>query len=916
MSMMSERIDISAPPDTRAGSFRLPSRRVCLVTGELAGPDYNGGIGTAVRGLALALARSGYRVDILYTRVERLKPFCFRGAFEDQVDAFRRNGIRLTYLPHDGEWNDWLAKSYSVMIHLKAQQYDQVFFNDMHGAGYYAQLARRTASPDFERTTMAVVLHSATQWITELNQAATNSIEDIRLVEMERRSIELADAIISPSTYMIEKYRAYGWKLPADAVVIPNLLPSEHRQRHLHIRTSPTDEIVFFGRLERRKGLWLFCEAVNRIKHEIKDVKITFLGKMTEENGELTGFHLLRRAAAWPFEVQILHDFDREQALSYLKAGRRVAVMPARQDNSPCAILECLYEGIPFIASNGSGGQELVSKECCERNFFVPSVEALSSKLRSVLRNGAATGLPAIEPSRNEKMVLDWLARTMKSANSTERSPTASATPAHGTGRATPGEVILIAASHLGPEQVLAYVGRLAQFRGINLRMTILTDDPAAFTDRVPEPPPKTVVVADVRDFETIIQSRAKDSSSVSIFHVTQVITPEWLPRAEHCLDEVPEISALTGLVAVPEESPSHLHTHSAGQKVRSFRIGFSPVMFPLGPDTNTGFITLRPEVVRVIQNISPFDAQYERIKCMQDFVHELVVRLAEHGHRFEVMPDPVLEDTLDEQPSPSSRFGRTARSLDGVQVGHAPGSERALLARLAVEATIGAEKRRAAGDSLSYLSAKLGRRLADARHWATKEDTVRTLVAMAHAAGQTELAHELAMEGLLPREEFTTGPRVLAAAVRRSKVEIRLFDLVAAGAFTGFNLSHEWSFKVLADLREIELHPNSSLEGRAGVMFSDLDLTDTDVLRGAIRLAYPYCQPVRFRVDIMAVDGSRHFGLHRVVRPNETLQLEERLPSEVLTRCNLNICTEMANPSDQAEGAWARWADIRLTTS
>jgi len=44
--------------------------RVCIVTGEMAGPDYNGGIGTANRGLALALQNAGFSVDVLYTRVE------------------------------------------------------------------------------------------------------------------------------------------------------------------------------------------------------------------------------------------------------------------------------------------------------------------------------------------------------------------------------------------------------------------------------------------------------------------------------------------------------------------------------------------------------------------------------------------------------------------------------------------------------------------------------------------------------------------------------------------------------------------------------------------------------------------------------------------------------------------------------
>lgn len=397
------------------GNSRLKAKRICLVTSELAGPDYNGGIGTAVRGLALSLVHHGYSIDVLYTRVDRMKPHCFRGSFQEQVADYRRLGINLICLTHDGGWSDWLGKSYQVMVHLTEQPYDHVFFNDMHGEGYYSLLGRATAHPELERTTMSVVLHSSTQWIAELNQQAVTSIESIRLMEMERRCIELADSVISPSAYILGKYKRYGWKIPANAQVIPNLLPMEGQRTTNGVMERRVDEIVFFGRLERRKGLLLFCEAIERIKHEINDVRITFLGKLTEEEGELTGFPLLKRSAAWPFEFKLLGDFDREQALNYLRAGHRVAVMPAPEDNSPCAILECLYEGIPLVAASGSGGQELIAESSWDDNLFEPTVEALAEKLRSLVRNGARTGVPVMRPEQNEEAILGWLAQTIAS---------------------------------------------------------------------------------------------------------------------------------------------------------------------------------------------------------------------------------------------------------------------------------------------------------------------------------------------------------------------------------------------------------------------------------------------------------------------------------------------------------------------
>ncbi|WP_176556305.1 glycosyltransferase family 4 protein [Rubellimicrobium rubrum] len=899
--------------------FRPASNSICLVTGELAGPDYNGGIGTAVRGLALALAREGYQVDILYTRVERRTPFCFRGSFEDQVDLFRQKGIRLICLSHDGEWNDWLAKSYQVMLHLQARRYDLVFFNDMHGSGYYSQLARKTASPDFARTPMVVVAHSATQWVMEMNQDPITSVQDVRLVEIERRSIELADALISPSAYMLDRYKGYGWTLPDNTVVLPNLLPKDSRSRRPELRASPVDEIVFFGRLERRKGLWLFCEALNRIKHEMGDLKVTFLGRMTEEEGELTGFPVLKRSAGWPFEVQILHNFDREQAINYLKAGRRVAVMPAAQDNSPCAILECLYEGIPFVASSGSGGQELIAKECWASNLFEPTVEGLSHTLRSIRRNGAATGLPATDPDQNERMMMDWLEQIITASRlpSQDRArPGVRADRPEGSARR---HLLLLASARVDPVETAASIERALTGTLGAVDVTVLTDDPPALIDRIPDRFLTGVVtVADVRIYQEVLLSFASTSTIIGLSHASQPITPDWLERAERCFGDVRDIVALTGLAATTAEAPRdprpYISDGPEGRKVREFPVGHSRILFPLALDTNSGFIAIRPEAIAIVGEIGPFDERYERFKRMQDWVHEIVLRLDEQGHRFEILADCALDGVAVDQPSPVFRLGQSARSLIGSRPGYSPGSEPALLARLAAETMVASERRRSAADCLGYLSAKLAQPLGDPTLYATEEATARTLIAMAQASGQTELAHELAAERLMPEGEEPQVRRPLASYLRRSTREIRLFDLAAANAFTSMNLSHEWSFRLFSDTREIEVHPNTSREGRAGMLFSDVDLTDMGALLGGVRLASPTSRPVRFRIDMVALDGSSYFGVDRIARANESLRIDERLPPDILTRCTISLSTEMAHPGDQAQDAWARWTDLMLT--
>src|SRR5579862_1666519 len=109
--------DNTIPERSRAASMMPRARtrgRVCIVTGELAGPDFNGGIGTTNRALALTLRNYGFEVEVLYTRVDGGKPFSARGSFAGHVGALRKIGIKLNCIDHPGRWNDWQAKSYLV----------------------------------------------------------------------------------------------------------------------------------------------------------------------------------------------------------------------------------------------------------------------------------------------------------------------------------------------------------------------------------------------------------------------------------------------------------------------------------------------------------------------------------------------------------------------------------------------------------------------------------------------------------------------------------------------------------------------------------------------------------------------------------------------------------------------------------
>jgi hypothetical protein len=200
---------------------------------------------------------------------------------------------------------------------------------------------------------------------------------------------------------------AEGWQLdPARTFVQPNLLPKTDRSADTargKRALVPVSELVFFGRLETRKGVVTFCDAVDAIlgvpesvknssvlspsgKEELSkaptsnerrqegameasspapskddepsgvfsaeavahssDVRsklerVTFLGRSAIVEGKWGVEYVQRRASAWGgFPWKIVTRMDPLEAKEYLRGEGRLAVIPSKVENSPYTVYE------------------------------------------------------------------------------------------------------------------------------------------------------------------------------------------------------------------------------------------------------------------------------------------------------------------------------------------------------------------------------------------------------------------------------------------------------------------------------------------------------------------------------------------------------------------------------------------------
>lgn len=864
--------------------------RICIVTDELAGPDFNGGIGTACQGLASALAGAGHAVDVLYTRVCDGKVQCTVGAFADHVESYAHRGVRLRTIAQAGPWNDYPAKSFAAMNHLQGEHYDLVFFNDTHGTGFYPILSRRTGNPRLATTRMCVVTHSASQWIADLNGEPITRRETLRLFEMERRSIELSDVVFSPSAYLIEKYKSYGWTFPAETHVQRNIMPGSGRSRAVPGEHRPIDELVFFGRLERRKGIDLFCATLDRLKYVLQGRKVSFLGKDTVVGGLSSLEEVVKRSAGWPFEVQVMADYSREAALRYLQGGRRLAIMPSFEENSPCAIQECLELGIPFIASSGSGGEELIAPEsrgdCC----FVPTVASLSQKVLHTLENGAVTGRQSFDPEENRRSLIDWISDYL--------SRTASAASPGNRSKRIRSSLALVVMAPDGADQggpIFESQEVTAAFRGGIERFTVSAGVSAAY-DRF-----AAGIAQGSRDYVCIWDGALEPNAG-------------WLLRAKNHLDSDADCVAVTGLAtqgSAPElrDPPAHLSLLSVTPSLRQPIVGAARPLALLSQESNNGFVLLRGAAFSELQDCSPWDGTYARPKAADEWIDEMLQRLLQGGAKISLLPD------LPASPRRARSFfevyragaARRAALTAGPQL--RPGSPATLISRLGIEKLADQQASQLVNAFLQDIAkqTKVQAHEWSAQPWASEYHLEKLAVA-AFATGQVSLSKELlaylaSLKGSGSTRDAARVERFWEGRSERLCLARLLEQKTTHRSDAGIRSS------IAIDSEDASIvFPVGRIADSRGLIAYRLDLSGFSSFSSTLRASGPEGMELWFYAGLSSLSSGRRLGVENVAIAGSEARLDFLVPEDLRGPCTFNLIIERRGEVQPSGDALAIW--------
>ena len=384
---------------------------VLIVTPDIVGPVRNGGIGTACTALAEALRRQGHDIRILYTEQRRRTDDPEDPEDEQWCHRYEKAGIEIVSLDeveprqnHAKTYPDHPNLALALRVHawLEQQPEQVIIFVEWKGHGFVAAQAKQTGL-SYRGKTFITWLHSPSRWHRIHSQEPLSGIPDLLTDHMEKAQTELSDVAVSPSRYLLDWCRDQGWKLPDLSRVIPNPLPELpgpiSLPDHAEIR-----RLIFFGRLEERKGLRQFCQAIDRLladtrTHEAaQNLEIVFLGKLGRMAEEHAALYLAQNTAKWPMCCRLWVNLDQPTALENLRSRPSLVVCPSNAENLPYTVYEALGLGLPVIARDSGGTAELFHPEDRAAWLTSDNPQDLAEKIALGLQPGLATPRLAFDP--------------------------------------------------------------------------------------------------------------------------------------------------------------------------------------------------------------------------------------------------------------------------------------------------------------------------------------------------------------------------------------------------------------------------------------------------------------------------------------------------------------------------------------
>ncbi len=172
---------------------------------------------------------------------------------------------------------------------------------------------------------------------------------------------------------------------PADYKIIPNGIDVDHFANHLDPWPQFQDgktNILFVGRLEKRKGLKYLLEAYSKLKWDLPDIRLIVVGpgQPDRDSFRILGARSLR-------DVEFMGKVSYDDLARYYATADIFCSPATGAESFGIVLLEAMASGKPVVASEIEGYQGILTHD--QEGLLVPpkDPEALSDALAQLIKN-------------------------------------------------------------------------------------------------------------------------------------------------------------------------------------------------------------------------------------------------------------------------------------------------------------------------------------------------------------------------------------------------------------------------------------------------------------------------------------------------------------------------------------------------
>lgn len=317
-------------------------------------PQFGGGIGTFVQAIARTLIARGHCITVL-TITDNKYPSRDRqdGVSVVRVPFLSASGPDpIASLRHWQNRSDALSSLLRKMI--RNDDVDVIEFGDYRGEG----VTFMGTVPPEQRPVCVLRLHTPVAVLHRYNPSRPRYQV---LEEYEHQAVRMADQLVSPSMALAREMQQL---VPGIGEIELLPYPADPTFLDYDIDATPpsTDEVLYVGRLEERKGVQTLIDAAVPFLDECPDATLCMIGGDTlldSANPSVKRVLVDKIPRRLRDRIEMPGPIPRERLIErYLRA--RFCVFPSHFENFPNTCLEAMSLGRCVIGTTNSGMAEMI----------------------------------------------------------------------------------------------------------------------------------------------------------------------------------------------------------------------------------------------------------------------------------------------------------------------------------------------------------------------------------------------------------------------------------------------------------------------------------------------------------------------------------------------------------------------------